>query len=147
MNCILALCAGCFASVILTSIKNTRIIADGYNSIRLGKEAFMIYVGIDIAKLNHFASTLSSDGEVLIKTFKFSNDSDGFFMLLPKSVHLTRTASSLVLNRWLTSTTSYSCSLLPTDTKLLCSIPFKLLLCTRTTYARPRLTRLIHFYC
>ena len=44
----------------------------------------MIYVGIDIAKLNHFASVLSSDGEVLIEPFKFTNDSDGFFMLLSK---------------------------------------------------------------
>lgn len=44
----------------------------------------MFYVGIDIAKLNHFASVLSSDGEVLIEPFKFSNDSDGFFMLLSK---------------------------------------------------------------
>lgn len=44
----------------------------------------MIYVGIDIAKLNHFASALSSDGEVLIEPFKFTNDSDGFFMLLSK---------------------------------------------------------------
>ena len=44
----------------------------------------MIYVGIDIAKLNHFASALSSDGEVLVEPFKFTNDSDGFFMLLSK---------------------------------------------------------------
>ena len=44
----------------------------------------MIYVGIDIAKLNHFASALSSDGEVPIEPFKFTNDSDGFFMLLSK---------------------------------------------------------------
>lgn len=35
----------------------------------------MIYVGIDIAKLNHFASIISSDGEVLVEPFKFSNDS------------------------------------------------------------------------
>lgn len=40
----------------------------------------MIYVGIDIDKLNHFASVLSSDSEVLIELFKFTNDSDGFFM-------------------------------------------------------------------
>ena len=32
----------------------------------------MIYVGIDIAKLNHFASAISSDGEELIKPFKFT---------------------------------------------------------------------------
>ena len=44
----------------------------------------MIYVGIDIAKLNHFASAISSDGEVLIEPFNFTNDSDGFFTLLSK---------------------------------------------------------------
>ena len=44
----------------------------------------MFYVGIDIAKLNHFASAISSDGEILIEPFKFSNDSDGFHLLLSK---------------------------------------------------------------
>ena len=44
----------------------------------------MIYVGIDIAKFNHFASAISSDGEVLIEPFKFMNDNDGFFALLSK---------------------------------------------------------------
>lgn len=29
----------------------------------------MIYVGIDIAKLNYFASAISSDGEILIGRF------------------------------------------------------------------------------
>ncbi len=38
----------------------------------------MIYVGIDIAKLNHFASVVSSDGEVLVEPFQFSNDFEGF---------------------------------------------------------------------
>ena len=42
----------------------------------------MYYVGIDIAKLNHFASVVSSDGEVLVKPFKFTNDNDGFCTLL-----------------------------------------------------------------
>ena len=42
----------------------------------------MIYVGIDIAKHNHFASALSSDGEVLIEPFEFCNDGDGFDMLI-----------------------------------------------------------------
>ena len=41
----------------------------------------MIYVGIDVAKLNHFASAISSDGEELIKPFKFTNDADGFQLL------------------------------------------------------------------
>ena len=44
----------------------------------------MIYVGIDIAKLNHFASAISSDGEILIEPFQFSNDGDGFQMLVSK---------------------------------------------------------------
>lgn len=42
----------------------------------------MFYVGIDIAKLHHFASVLSSDGEVLSEPFEFSNDYDGFQKLL-----------------------------------------------------------------
>ena len=44
----------------------------------------MIYVGIDIAKLNHFASAIDSDGAVLIEPFKFLNDNDGFYSLLSK---------------------------------------------------------------
>ena len=44
----------------------------------------MIYVGIDIAKLNHFASGISSDGEILIPPFKFKNDYDGFHLLISK---------------------------------------------------------------
>ena len=44
----------------------------------------MIYVGIDIAKLIHFASAISSDGEELIKPFKFTNDNDGFHLLISK---------------------------------------------------------------
>ena len=44
----------------------------------------MIYVGIDIAKLNHFAAAVSSDGEILIEPFKFTNDYDGFYLLLSK---------------------------------------------------------------
>ena len=61
------------------------IIVGGYHGINLNrKENSMIYVGIDIAKLNHFASAISSDGEVLIEPFKFTNDNDGFFTLLSK---------------------------------------------------------------
>ena len=41
----------------------------------------MIYVGIDIAKLNHYAAVLSSDGVVLTEPFKFSNDGEGFQVL------------------------------------------------------------------
>lgn len=41
----------------------------------------MIYVGIDIAKLDHYASAIDSDGVVLIEPFKFRNDADGFHTL------------------------------------------------------------------
>ena len=44
----------------------------------------MIYVCIDIAKLNHFAAAISSEGEILIEPFKFTNDYDGFYLLLSK---------------------------------------------------------------
>ena len=42
----------------------------------------MIYVGIDVAKLNHYAATISSYGKELIKPFKFTNDNDGFLTLI-----------------------------------------------------------------
>ncbi|MCR4851488.1 MAG: IS110 family transposase [Lachnospiraceae bacterium] len=38
----------------------------------------MIFVGIDIAKLNHYAAVISSDGVVLTEPFEFTNDGDGF---------------------------------------------------------------------
>lgn len=42
----------------------------------------MIYVGINVAKQGHFASLISSDGEILIGPFQFSNDGDGFQYLV-----------------------------------------------------------------
>ena len=42
----------------------------------------MIYVGIDAAKLNHFVSLISSDGEIPVGPFQFSNDSNGFQYLI-----------------------------------------------------------------
>lgn len=42
----------------------------------------MIYIGIDVAKLCHFASAVNSDGEVLVKPFKFSNDKQGFELFI-----------------------------------------------------------------
>ena len=61
------------------------IIAGGYHGILLflkGRVFLKIYVGIDVAKLNHFASLISSDSEILVGPFQFSNDSDGFRYLL-----------------------------------------------------------------
>ena len=65
----------------------------------------MIYVGIDIAKLNHFASAISSDGEILMKPFKFTNDGDGFQLLLSRLETLALEDGSLIIG--LESTAHY----------------------------------------
>ena len=65
----------------------------------------MIYVGIDIAKLNHFASALSSDAEELMKPFKFTNDGDGFHMLHSRLDELSRSGDSIIIG--LESTAHY----------------------------------------
>jgi len=44
----------------------------------------MIYVGIDIAKQKHFAAAMTADGEILIQPFGFTNDSEGFSLLVFK---------------------------------------------------------------
>lgn len=43
-----------------------------------------IYVGIDIAKKEHYASFINSNGEILVKPFKFTNDPAGFKILEDK---------------------------------------------------------------
>ena len=70
----------------------------------------MIYVGIDIAQQNHFASIMNSDREILKESFSFTNDHVGFQKLLkalekyPKTqpnpgriakIHLTRLTNFL----------------------------------------------------
>ena len=44
----------------------------------------MFYVGIDIAKNTHWASVMSSDGEVICEPFSFSNDNSGFQKFISK---------------------------------------------------------------
>ena len=65
----------------------------------------MIYVGIDIAKLNHFASAISADGEVLMKPFKFLNDNDGFSLLVSNISSLSNDKDSIIIG--LESTAHY----------------------------------------
>ena len=65
----------------------------------------MIYVGIDIAKLNHFASAISSDGDILMEPFKFTNDADGFQLLTSKLESLALQDDSLIIG--LESTAHY----------------------------------------
>ena len=44
----------------------------------------MIYVGIDIAKTNHYASIIDSNGEILSDPFLVKNSQDGFNLLYQK---------------------------------------------------------------
>jgi len=44
----------------------------------------MFYVGIDIAKNTHWASILSSEGEIIQEPFSFTNDNSGFQKFLSK---------------------------------------------------------------
>lgn len=48
-----------------------------------GNYNLMIYVGIDITKLNHFAAAISSNCDILMEPFKFANDDDRFCLLVP----------------------------------------------------------------
>lgn len=45
---------------------------------------YSYFVGIDIAKNTHWASILSSDGEIISEPFSFSNDNIGFQKLISK---------------------------------------------------------------
>ena len=44
----------------------------------------MIYVGIDVAKTNHYASIIDSNGEVIYEPFLVKNNQDGFNLLYQK---------------------------------------------------------------
>ncbi len=68
----------------------------------------MIFVGIDIAKTNHFASAIDSDGVVLLEPFEFFNDNDGFSMLYFKLSKFRK--DSIIIG--LESTAHYSNNLL-----------------------------------
>jgi transposase len=83
------------------------IFAGGHHGIRLYERRYnlMIYVGIDIAKLNHFASAISSDGEILMQPFKFTNDGDGFHLLTSKLETLSLESNSIIIG--LESTAHY----------------------------------------
>ncbi len=91
------------------------------SDFRKGRYNLMkIYVGIDIAKLNHFAAAISSDGEIILEPFKFTNDADGFQLLVSKLESLTRTASSSVLSQRHTTVTTLFDTLLLSFTKCVC---------------------------
>ena len=69
-----------------------------------GRYNLMIYVRIDIAKINHFTSAISLKGEILIEPFKFTNNYDGFYLLLSRLTPLDQNSIIIVLE----STVHYS---------------------------------------
>lgn len=101
----------------------------------------MIYLGIDIAKLNHFASAISSDGEILIEPFKFTNDYDGFYLLLSKLAPLDQ--NSIIIG--LESTAHYGNNLvhflINKDFNVCVLNLFRLHLCVRIISAKRRLIK------
>ena len=52
---------------------------------------YSYFVGIDIAKNTHWASCLSSDGEIISEPFSFSNDNSGFQKFISKLESLDKT--------------------------------------------------------
>ena len=92
----------------------------------------MIYVGIDIAKLNHFASILSSSGEVLVEPFKFSNDAESFRSL--SSIVSNGITSSSVLNQRPTKTITFLSSFSPKSSDSVSGISLKRLLYGTTMF-------------
>ena len=51
---------------------------------KVGGYMYSYFVGIDIAKNTHWASVLSSDGEIIFEPFSFNNDNTGFQKLISK---------------------------------------------------------------
>ena len=58
---------------------------------------YSYFVGIDIAKNTHWASCISSDGEIIFEPFSFSNDNNGFQKFISKLDSLDKTKILIVL--------------------------------------------------
>ena len=100
-------------------------------------------VGIDIAKLSHFVATISSDGEIILEPFKFTNDADGFQLLFSKLESFDK--NNIIIG--LESTAHYGDNLvrcLVTELYQVCVAPSKPVRCERITFAKPRQIRSSH---
>ena len=60
-------------------------------SLKGGFHMYSYFVGIDIAKNTHWASCISSDGEIIFEPFSFSNDNNGFQKFISKLDSLDKT--------------------------------------------------------
>lgn len=106
----------------------------------------MIYVGIDIAKLYRFAATVSSDDEILMEPFKFTNDGDGFRLLLSKLEAIALEDDNTIIG--LESTAHYGDNLVrylvASSFKVCVLNPIKTSICVRITFAKPRRIKSTH---
>ena len=68
---------------IISTYFNLSLIISQYYNIRLWKVRwfFMIYIGIDIIKRNHFTRTMFYESKILFEPFQFVNGADGFCIL------------------------------------------------------------------
>lgn len=57
----------------------------------------IIHVDIDISKFNYIAASISSNGKLLIDSFKLSNNYDGFYLLLFNLLPLDQSSSIIGL--------------------------------------------------
>lgn len=103
-----------------------------------------IYVGIDIAKLNHFAAAISAEGEIILEPFKFTNDADGFQLLLSKLESFDK--NSIIIG--LESTAHYGDNLVRYLVAEFYQVyvlnPIKTCQVRKTTFAKPRQIRSTH---
>ena len=121
------------------------IIAGKYHGIRLflkRRYFLMIYVYIDVAKLNHFASLISSNGEILVCRSNSQTTVMASSISFPPSNHSTTKRSSSVLNQRLIMPTTWSATLLRRTTTFVSSSHSLLLPCGKITSAKRRQIRL-----
>ena len=101
----------------------------------------MIYVGIDVAQLNHFASAISSDGKALIELFQFTNDVDGFYLLSSRLDSLSDGSLIIGLESTAYSGGTLLVILLLKVTKSVSSTRSSPRLCEKAASAKPRRIR------
>ena len=87
MNCLsVRRCQNIFLLRFNIIIKSTIIICNEHHDVSdFMKGSYKLIknnVGIDIAKLNHFATAVYYDNETMIAPLKFTNDANGFQLLI-----------------------------------------------------------------
>jgi transposase len=56
----------------------------------------MFYIGIDVAKLTHYAAVIDSNGEAVLKPFEFANDTEGFELFRTNCLNFLKTDNHLI---------------------------------------------------